>query len=270
MTPKMYQSQDLPTSLLEQIADAHGDAPERTTSQADLRRGDAHGNDEPPFFDAVILREALEIYSAVRTLQPTNSAEIGFCCGGSGLAILKALEDNGQGTHHVCDPYQTSYARGTGLRNVERAGLSARLRFHEAFPEAVVPGFPTLQFAFIDASHLFDLSMLDFVLIDKRLEVGGVLGFHDLWMPSLQAVVRFLLTNRGYEVYYAPNSPRFAGGSRWRRFVAGLARCVPRADALFTQRVLRPWTEIGIAGNVALLRKTKPDDRDWRHFRPFA
>src|SRR4051794_39365798 len=172
------------------------------------------------FFDAISLDEALEVYSAVRAVGPDHSAEIGFCCAGSGLAILKGLEDQGRGMHHACDPYQSSYAKNAGLRNVERAGLAHRLEFHEKFPEEVVPGLPRLQFVFIDASHLFDMSIVDFVLADKKLDVGGVVAFHDLWMPSLQKLVRYILANRSYEIYRAVPAP--SSGTRLRSRIAGM------------------------------------------------
>src|SRR5438093_918687 len=83
-------------------------------------------------------------------IRPGASVEVGFCCAGSGLAILKALADNGYGIHHACDPYQSSYAKNAGLNNVAVAGLQDRLQFHEAFPEETLPKVPRLQFAFVD------------------------------------------------------------------------------------------------------------------------
>lgn len=222
-------------------------------------------------FDAINAEEAGEIYTMVRTLKPIHSAEIGFCCGGSGMAILQALADNANdGIHHVCDPFQTSYAKNAGLRNVEHAGLSKSLQFHEKFPEEIIPQLPRLQFAFIDASHLFDLSIAEFVLVDKKLDVGGVVAFHDLWMPSLRKVIRFLLANRNYEIVRSDGkaaSPR-KRASLPRRVLARTLRMFPKAEMLFSADALSPWVEFDL-GNLAMLRKTADDTRDWRHFRPF-
>lgn len=222
-------------------------------------------------FDAVNFAEAATLYSVVRTIKPIHSAEIGFCCGGSGMAILQALADNANGaTHHACDPFQASYAGNAGLRNVEAAGLSHLLSFRERFPEEVFPSLPKLQFAFIDASHLFDLSILDFVLVDKRLDVGGVLAFHDLWMPSLQKVVRFVLANRNYEIYQANESAASATrtNTSWKRALSRVLKSLPRARCLFSEELLSPWEQFGI-GNMAFLRKTVDDTRDWRFHSPF-
>ena len=184
---------------------------------------------------------------------------------------MQALADNENGAlHHACDPFQSTYAKNAGLRNVEAAGLSGLLRFQEAFPEVVFPDLPRLQFAFIDASHLFDLSMLDFVLVDKKLDIGGVVAFHDLWMPSLRKVIRFLLANRGYEIICATTQTAAGGGVRSlaKHFMSRFLRVLPRANDIFCPELLEPWEEFGI-GNLALLRKTSDDSRDWRHFQRF-
>lgn len=222
-------------------------------------------------FDAINAEEAGQLYAMVRTLKPAHSAEIGFCCGGSGMAILQALTDNANGgIHHACDPFQSSYAKNAGLRNVEHAGLSKSLRFHEKFPEEVIPHLPRLQFAFIDASHLFDLSISEFVLVDKKLDVGGVVAFHDLWMPSLRKVICFLLANRNYEIVRPDgevNSSR-KRASLPRHLLSRILRMFPKSEMLFSADALTPWVEFGM-GNLALLRKTGDDTRDWRHFRQF-
>jgi predicted O-methyltransferase YrrM len=124
------------------------------------------------FFDQVTLEEALRLYSTVRDLKPANTLEIGFCTGASGLAILKALEDNGLGTHYAVDPFQTSYAGNMGGKNANKEKPGHRLRFFETFPGRPSSELPRVQFAFIDASHLFDLTMLDFVLVDKIVRAG--------------------------------------------------------------------------------------------------
>jgi predicted O-methyltransferase YrrM len=221
------------------------------------------------FVGAISLDEALQVYAVVRELRPETTAEIGMAGGASCLAILQALEDNGHGEHHVCDPYQDTW-NDAGLHNVQQSGLGARLRFSRSFPEESVPRLPDLQFAFIDASHLFDLSVLDFVLVDKRLDVGGVIGLHDLWMPSLRKLVRYALANRGYEVHLLEPPTATSRGDRLRSAVARVLRRTPRADAVWSPDLLRPWRELtGSSATLLFMRKTRHDDRDWRHHRAF-
>ena len=143
--------------------------------------------------------EALELYTAVRKLRPESSVEIGLAHGVSALTILSAIAGNGTGHHYVIDPFQANYGY-CGVAMIQRAGFQKLHSLLERFPEEVLPYLPGLKFAFIDSSHLFDLTLLEFVLIDKKLEVGGILALHDTWMPSIQAVLRFILANRAYKI----------------------------------------------------------------------
>src|ERR1700674_1660943 len=123
------------------------------------------------------------LYAAVRSIQPVFSLEIGLAQGISALAILAAIAANGSGHNYVIDPFQNKYA-DCGEAMIALAGLTDRHTFLERFPEEEVPQLPRLQFAFIDSSHLFDFTMMEFLLVDKKLDVGGVVALHDLWMPS--------------------------------------------------------------------------------------
>ena len=57
------------------------------------------------------------------------------------------------------------------------------------------------EFAFIDGSHLFDFTFVDFFFIDKLLAVGGHVAFDDLWMPAVRKVVSFVLKNKPYQLW---------------------------------------------------------------------
>ena len=155
---------------------------------------------------------------------------------------------------------------------IERAGLSGRLEFHARFGEEVIPGLAPVEFAFIDSSHLFDLTMAEFVLVDKKLAVGGVVGFHDLWMPSLQKVIRYALANRAYELardWSGSALPRPISLRRSiQRKLLRLLQVVPGKERLFREELLRPWWSI-TEDNLVLLRKTGEDQRDWQFHRSF-
>lgn len=214
--------------------------------------------------------EAIALFEIARGLRPTTSVEIGCAQGVSTVAILKALADARHGVHHVLDPYQRQYGN-CGIVLARDAGVSGRMVFHESFAEEVVPTLAELQFAFIDSSHLFDLTMSEFVLIDKKLVVGGVIGFHDLWMPSLQKVLRYVLANRAYELlrsigeYNRPRAERPTAKS----IVAGALRCLPRRCRRWVApEALAPWSTLGIE-NLVFIRKLEPDRRQWTFHREF-
>jgi hypothetical protein len=221
---------------------------------------DDRGNDRP-LVGNVSTSEADRIYRLVREAQPEVSIEIGLACGVSSLAIVQALADNGCGRHYIVDPFQRVQWGGAGLRALHDAGLDDRVEFHEAFPEEAVPTLPRASFAFIDASHLFDLTLLDFVLVDKRLDPGGLLGFHDSGMPSVGKALRYILTNRAYRVHEPV--PLTAGSRRKSRLSKALQH-VPRASRVLRPEVLTRTAEFGVQANMAFLEKLRDDDRDWQ------
>lgn len=224
-----------------------------------------------PLHSNISLEEAELLYRVLRHLRPARTLEIGLAQGISTLAILQALEDNGTGHHCVLDPFQHRFG-DVGLAMIERAGLRGRLEFHARFGEEVIPGLAPVEFVFIDSSHLFDLTMAEFVLVDKKLAVGGVVGFHDLWMPSLQKVVRYALANRAYELACDWKEPAHLGPVPFRqsikRKLLRLLHVVPGKERLFREELLRPWSSIS-EDNLVLLRKSGEDQRDWQFHRPF-
>ena len=147
----------------------------------------------------------------------------------------------------------------------KRLGLDAGFVFHEKFPDEVIPRLGPLDFAFIDASHLFDLTLMEFVLVDRKLKVGGVVGFHDLWMPSLQKLVRFILGNRSYRLINRRPLPPV---SLPKRLVLRALNSNQKFQRYFSRNLLDPFSAMGIP-NLVLFEKMQDDQRDWRHFADF-
>jgi len=150
-----------------------------------------------------------------------------------------------------------------GMALIERAGLKNRFVFHSALPELVVPTLPAIEFVFIDASHLFDKTIVAFVLSDSKLEIGGVIGFHDLWLPSQQQVLRYIMTNRHYVPYEPEALTHRAPGLLLR-----IIRRLPGAKGLIHPNVLHPWRFFRL-GNPAFIEKTSWDNRNWQYHIPF-
>ncbi|MFM7466157.1 MAG: class I SAM-dependent methyltransferase [Cyanobium sp.] len=215
--------------------------------------------------------EALILNASVQFLKPKDSVEIGLAKDVSTLAILGAIDQNGFGRHVVCDPYQSDYGNA-GVEMVRRAGLDRWWEFHRKQAEEVVPTLGNVQFAFIDASHLFDLTLVEFVLIDKKLDEGGVVGFHDMWMPSLQKLLRFILANRAYEVWHPPEGTIVCPSIHSKRSIKhSIYRAInrlPYIEKIVSPEIREPWHEKQIS-NLVMLRKLHHDNRDWKHFNPF-
>jgi predicted O-methyltransferase YrrM len=232
---------------------------------------DEHGN-SVPLDSNVTLEEAQSLYSMVKALGATATAEVGLAKGISAMAICKALEDNDKGHHHIMDPFQEKYGNA-GLAMLRHSQLDHRMTFHRKFAEEVFPSLPELDFAFIDASHLFDLTMVEFVLADKKLRMGGVIAFHDLWMSSLQKLLRFILANRAYRLssptrHSVGSQAAAPNESRWKRVAASILQRIPLTKRFLRPEVLVPWGTLNIS-NLVFIEKTGHDERDWRHFRNF-
>jgi predicted O-methyltransferase YrrM len=244
----------LPNLLLQAIESKVAFAPDGTTRTLDT---------------SVSREEAEILYSAVRSIRPSCSVEIGLAHGISAIAILAAISANGSGHHYVIDPFQKTYS-DCGEAMIRLAGLSDCHTFLERFPEEVVPRLPRLQFAFIDSSHLFDYTMMEFVMVDKKLDVGGVVALHDLWMPSIQAIVRFIRANRAYRIRFDFSSaiPALSMRDRSIEIVSRLLKKIPGSRRMLNPSLLDPWSTFSV-NNLVFLEKMHDDSRDWRFHNQF-
>lgn len=243
--------------------------PEVLTEAIAKKRSFTHSGEEMELSSNIAEGEALTLYGAVRHAKPAHSVETGCAHGISSVAILQAIKDNGGGMHHVIDPFQRNYG-DCGLTLIQRAGLEEWLDFHRKFPDEVIPSLPRLQFAFIDSSHLFDLTLAEFAMIDRRLDIGGIIGFHDSWMPSIQAVIRYILKNRAYTHFAQNEHPRrdYTLLQQIRRLTGATIGQIRRLRPFLSGEAVEPWFTLPFE-NLVLLQKSAEDTRDWESHEPF-
>jgi predicted O-methyltransferase YrrM len=145
------------------------------------------------------------------------SLEVGLAYGVSALFICDALVANGGRKHIAIDPYQLGIDSmpfeagrsasgvgfaGLGLLNLERAGYKDLVEFHNepsyrALSRLEMSG-ERIDFAFIDGWHTFDYVMVAFFLVDRILNVGGIVVFDDALYPAIRKVARYVATHRRY------------------------------------------------------------------------
>jgi len=244
-----------------------------------------------PFPVAIKRSEGEALYHLVRKIKPAATLEVGTAHGLSAMFICQALRDNANdaqndtpapsprppcrgctvGHHTAIDPYQSRF-KNLGLYNIQRAGLSDLLTFHEEPSQTVLARFVTekksFDLIFIDGSHLFDSVFVDFYFADQLIPVGGLLIFDDLWMPAIRKTLRFILKNRHYQI-----AEEFMGDRP-----AFLARHVQNLKYQ-TRKKLKGKPNLGTGTemtfhkgrniNWCILQKTAADDREWDHFAPF-
>jgi predicted O-methyltransferase YrrM len=144
----------------------------------------------------------VRVFEAVK---PDISLEIGFAYGVSTLFACAALDRNHKPARHiVIDSCQSTLYDGIGLLNVQRAGHAHFVELVEAASELALPrllGAQTrIQVAIIDGWHTFDHALVDFFYINKMLDVGGVIVFDDVNMPSIARLLTHVTTYPAYRV----------------------------------------------------------------------
>ena len=216
--------------------------------------------------------EGAAITRLLRAHDISRVVEVGLAYGLSALHIGEALADTEAPRHVAIDPYQSRDWHGIGASNLERAGYTHVETIEQpselALPQLLADG-ATFQFGLVDGLHTFDQTLLDLYYVNRLLEVGGLLVVDDLWMPGVNKAVRSVLTYPAYEVVEVDLPPRTP--SRSRRMLNLLGRALPRSlsGRVFDDSLLRPDDDLGIAGSMAVLKKTAEDERSWDWFRPF-
>ena len=149
--------------------------------------------------------EAYMLIKAINDSKPAVTLEIGLAMGASAICFAYAASKiHPNSMHYAIDPNQFTDYEGAGMQLIKDAGLSANFKLIEGKTHEVFHYFLDnkikLDMAFIDGWHTFDYTFIDFFFIDKVLNDGGILAFHDMNGLSKQKVLDFILTHRDYEV----------------------------------------------------------------------
>jgi predicted O-methyltransferase YrrM len=219
------------------------------------------------------------LYRQVAATRAMQAIEVGMAFGISTLCLCDALRrntplDTEKRPHLiVMDPLQHGPLwQGIGLNQVRSAGFGDVVEFHERASQAVLPELAAkehrIQFAFIDGAHTFDHVLIDFFYVDQMLEIGGAIVFDDVGLQSVNAVLRFVLANRNYELVEVLELPRTGVGNRAKRLVKRFVRRLGRTDKDPSRAHQEVFRRLEWAYSVAL-RKVALDSRPWFHHNAF-
>jgi predicted O-methyltransferase YrrM len=205
------------------------------------------------------------LYRQVAATRATEAIEVGMGFGISALclcdALSKAPSQTAKRPHLVIIDLE-NWGPGIGLQQVRSAGFGDMVEFHHGASQAVLPQLAAkgyrVQFAFIDGRHTFDHALIDFFYVDQLMENGGVVVFDDVGFQAINAVVRFVLANRNYELVETLEYPRTGVGNRGKRLVKRLLRRLARTDKDPAERHAILFRQLEFAHSVAL-RKIAPD-----------
>lgn len=141
------------------------------------------------------------LYKIASEPNVNKSLEIGFAYGFSTVYILEALATKKNATHFAIDPFEHSCWKSVGLKIVEHLEYKNFKWINDYSIHSLsrfIYNKSQFDLIFIDGNHRFDDILVDFYLSDQVLNEGGYLILDDMWMPSTQAVDRFILSNRSY------------------------------------------------------------------------
>lgn len=193
--------------------------------------------------------EGRVLQSWLRQYQPQRLLEIGMAYGGSSLFICETTSRWQISHYHIIDAFQSTQWQGIGLKNLQRAGYGEQFVFHEELSELCLPQLLQqglrFDFAFVDGWHTFDHVLIEFFYINRMLDIGGVIVFDDLHLPSLQKVLAYI---DGYACYERLELP---------------AQMVNSVPIKVRKMMNLPLSRIG--GFV----KRSEDEREWSWFQDF-
>jgi predicted O-methyltransferase YrrM len=217
----------------------------------------------------ISMEEGLFVQELVKEINPEVSIEIGVAFGISSLFVCEVLNRIGAKKHIAIDLGPINKAGsdeldrfGLGLLNIERCGYSHLVESYAMPSEIALPDLlrrgQRLQFAFIDGWHSFDHALVDFFYVNKMLDVGGVVAFHDAGHPNIRKLLKYISTYPSYRIFKEISRPK-AIFSTQRKSVEKLI-----AYALFLIRRLYPYKPTCVA-----MQKVCDDQRGWTWFKDF-
>jgi len=213
--------------------------------------------------------EGLFLQQLVKEIKPQVSLEIGVAFGISSMFICEELDQIGAKKHIAIDLGPIKKAGtdeldrfGLGLLNIERCGYGHLVESYAMPSEIALPDLlrrgQRLQFAFIDGWHSFDHALVDFFYVNKMLDVGGVVAFHDAGHPNIRKLLRYISTYPSYRIFREIRRPKAVFSTQRE----GVEKTI--AYALFLIRQLYPYRPTCVA-----MEKICEDTREWTWFRNF-
>jgi predicted O-methyltransferase YrrM len=217
-----------------------------------------------PFPTSIPYHQGRTLYNLVRATRATRTLEIGMAYGLSSVFICQALHDNGAGQHTALDPFERTAWKSVGLHQLKQAGLEKYFNFYEDYSYNLLPQFldegRAFDFIFIDSSHRFAETVLEYFYSDRLLTVNGYFMLDDVRMPAVRKVLAFIVRNTSYRV-----STRFVTpASLLRRPLLWIGQQL-RQGKLFGMANLF----LGKSRRYCILQKISNDTSPWDYFRDF-
>ena len=151
--------------------------------------------------------EGLALETLARAIGARQTVETGFAFGASGLSLVRGMlsqpgiENGPEPIHVAFDPYEARLWDNAGLNMFKEAGASKYLRFHQrgseyGLADLAESGMASFDLGFVDGNHRFDGAFMDLNYMARVVKPGGIILVDDGWLPAVQSVVNFFITNK--------------------------------------------------------------------------
>lgn len=166
-----------------------------------------------PLFDIRLPRAQLALVAHLAKKCPARiSVDIGFGMGTSATMIMAARRSVGARFNHIAfDPWGLPDKRGTLVQEFLDVEFAEQFERRWKVSELGMPqlieerGQGSAGLVFIDGFHTFEQVMVDFVMSDLLVGVGGYIIFDDACFPAIEAVIDYIRRNRpDYAVSHLP------------------------------------------------------------------
>jgi predicted O-methyltransferase YrrM len=209
------------------------------------------------------------IQSIISRIDARTCLEVGLAYGLSSLAICEKIINKDGGVLYSIDPEQ-DWWKDIGLLNLEKAGYKDVLRFHREYSYETLPKLKAegiqLDFAYIDASKLFDVVLVDVYYILKMMRIGGVVVLDDCGFPSLNKLARCLANYPHLTVFdtHGEGKPSIR-----LKAVTAIAQKLPISDKILAERLIVSDKSLGVNAQCVAFQVTANDSRNWDWWKPF-
>ena len=214
--------------------------------------------------------QGLFLQNLVKKIKPTSSVEVGLAYGISSLFILESLKElgNADKSHVIFEPYPDEYWNNIGLLNIQRAGLEHLADFRKTFSSDglidLIKQNRSIQFAYIDSTKVFDILMADFFLINKILDIGGVIVFDDCAFPGIRKLVRYISKIPSYTIYDTFSKDEESSKRRTLKNLVSKAMIqFPKPKIFFEGIDFKTDEQNKINFHCIAFKKISEDERSW-------
>jgi predicted O-methyltransferase YrrM len=167
-------------------------------------------NNEPVMLNdtSLGLTEGRILWYLSRQFRPPVIIETGFGRGGSAAFFLTALSA-WKGRLISIDPAFRSWAQDTGATYIDNLGFSGNHTLIEEPSELALANIisqklvENLKLSYIDGSHHFDGTLIDFIYLDRLTEIGGIIAIDDAHAPAVRTLASYIAHNLPYQLHYA-------------------------------------------------------------------